>query len=427
MTDPISIPAGVAGLLSLSIQVSQSLFKFYTTYKDQDSNLDQTARKLADLVAAFRNVEDALKGRRFRRDEEPLVQNITRSIEGCEEIITEHEKERKKYDPAFGRGVRDTARIAGRRIAYPFRQSTLQKLDEDISEMRSTLTVALHALGLADQKIIRNDLAGLRSLIEHVQTHQVSSAIRDWLKAPDATVNHNSMRAKHHEGTGLWFVRGHLFKTWLARDCSFLWINGFAGCGKSVLCSTAIEYTFQQHHNERCVGILFFYFTFNDESKRDESAMIRAFLLQLAGQLGECQTDLANLHGSYQSSTPPTNVMMEHLWHMIRRFQHVYILLDALDESPLDGRREGVLGTLQKIRQWNIPGLHLLVTSRNEPDIHGYLSPLTNEVINLRNHEIDCDIRSYISSQLDNNPCLRKWKQHHSHVQQALSDRAQGV
>jgi ankyrin repeat domain-containing protein 50 len=35
MTDPLSVAAGVAGLISLGIQVTESLVKFYTSYKGQ--------------------------------------------------------------------------------------------------------------------------------------------------------------------------------------------------------------------------------------------------------------------------------------------------------------------------------------------------------------------------------------------------------
>ncbi len=55
-----------------------------------------------------------------------------------------------------------------------------------------------------------------------------------------------------------------------------MWLNGFAGSGKSVLCSTAIQFALRHRRSDPNVGIAFFYFTFNDESKQDVSAMLRA-------------------------------------------------------------------------------------------------------------------------------------------------------
>ena len=131
-------------------------------------------------------------------------------------------------------------RATGRRAAFPFRESILQKLDEDVSEIRGNLSLALDVLQLRDHKNTQDDISEVKSLVETVRATQISSMICDWLKAPDATVNHNAMCAKRHPGTGTWLVKSPIFTTWLARDNSFLWLNGFAGCGKSVLCSTAI-------------------------------------------------------------------------------------------------------------------------------------------------------------------------------------------
>jgi hypothetical protein len=43
------------------------------------------------------------------------------------------------------------------------------------------------------------------------------------------------------------------------------------------------------------VGIAFFYFKFDDTSKKGESVMVRALSLQLARQIRDCKTDLIRL------------------------------------------------------------------------------------------------------------------------------------
>ncbi len=118
------------------------------------------------------------------------------------------------------------------------------------------------------------------------------------------------------------------------------------------------------------MGIAFFYFTFNDEFKQDEPAMLRALLLQLSGQLSGSQTDLARLRDSYSTGIPPAAVLTAHLRHLIQKFDQVYILLDALDESPRYGQRDQV------------------VTSRDEPDIRESLNPARNEEVIMKNAEI---------------------------------------
>ncbi len=427
MTDPFSVAAGVAGLITLGIQVTKSLIEFYTSFRGQGTDVARTTGNLESLLSTFRCLDDALQSRIFRPDEQGLIKNIESSLYKCDELIQELEKECKRFDKASISGIKGTIKVAGRRAAYPLRQSTLQKLEEDISEIRENLSLALEVLQLRDHQTTQDDITGLKSLVEVVRASQISSTIRDWLKAPDATVNHNAVCAKRHPRTGMWFIKGPIFDTWLTQDRSFLWLNGFAGCGKSVLCSTAIQYTFRHKRSDRGVGIAFFYFTFNDESKQDESAMLRALLLQLSGQLADSHTDLARLRDSYCTGIPPAIVLTEHLRHLIQKFDQVYILFDALDESPRYGQRDQVLNTIKTMRKWLLPGLHLLVTSRDEPDIRESLSSVGNEEVIMKNAEINHDISNFISGQLEIDPKLRKWCAHHDRIQQVLAERAQGV
>lgn len=52
----------------------------------------------------------------------------------------------------------------------------------------------------------------------------------------------------------------------------------------------------------------------------------------------------------------------------------MYIMLDALDESPRDRARDFVLETLEEMREWGAQGLHFFITGRNEPEIHKSLN-----------------------------------------------------
>lgn len=134
-----------------------------------------------------------------------------------------------------------------------------------------------------DNSAIQTELSQVRTVLHETRTDQVLAIIREWLKAPNMAINHNATIAKQHCATGMWFIKGDAFQRWLTDPNSFLWLNGFAGCVKSVLCSTAIQHTVRRRRdNPADVGIAFFFFTFDDESKRDCSAMLRELLLQLS-------------------------------------------------------------------------------------------------------------------------------------------------
>jgi hypothetical protein len=263
MGDPVLIASGVSGLLSLGIQVTQSLVNFCSAYKYQDSDLIQLTQNLGNILAIFTTLDDALQNRQPRTDDQELVKSIDRSIWGCNEIIKDLEAECHKLQESSTTGFKGRIQSAGRRAAYPFRKSTLQKLEEGISEIRENLSLALQVLQLKSNNTIQQELSELKLLIGHVNATHISSAIRGWLMAPDATSDHNAACEKRHTGTGFRFIESHHFRNWLMESNTFLWINGFAGCGKSVLCSTAIQSTFHEAQHRHDVGIGFFYFFFS--------------------------------------------------------------------------------------------------------------------------------------------------------------------
>ncbi len=155
--------------------------------------------------------------------------------------------------------------------------------------------------------------------------------------------------------------------------------------------------------------------------------MLRALLLQLSGQLSDNYMDLAHLHNSYQTSPPPAEILIECLHSLIRKFRQVYILLDALDESPRYEQRDHILNTIRTMRKWLLPGMHLLVTSRDDPDIGESLDAASDEEVILKNDKIDRDISDFISGQLKTDRRLRKLDKYHGQIQQALTEGAQGV
>ena len=427
MADPLSVAASVVSLISLGIQVTQSLVNFYTSYKYQGSELTRITERLEDLREIFQSLEKPLSDRNFQTEERGLVERIEASINNCNELIQELEDEFQKFDRTPTSGIKAVVKVAGRRVTYPFRQSTLQKLDEDISEIRANLAFALEALQFKDTHKLQDDFGEMKILLEVLRTDQVSSDLRRWLKAPDAFVDHNAACVKKHPCTGLWFIKSRQFSRWLTEENSILWLSGFAGSGKSVLCSTAIQSVLRSRSSNRQIGIGFFYFTFNDDAKQDESAMIRALLLQLSMQLHDGHVDLKRLHESYEASIPPSPVLLEYLRRLIQRFHNVYIFLDALDESPRNGSRGHVLNALEIMRNWRIQYLHLFVSSRDEPDIRESLDVLTAQQVVMRNTGIDKDIADFISGQLSAERRFRRLLPYRDIIQEKLAKDAKGV
>lgn len=132
--------------------------------------------------------------------------------------------------------------------------------------------------------------------------------------------------------------------------------------------------------------------------------------------------DLTRLHDLYKTGIPPSSALTDYLRRLIQRFHDVYIVLDALDESPRLGARENVLDTIEVMRKWSLPGLHFLVTSRGEPDIRNSLDLSLGQEVKMKNAGIEKDITDFISSRLHEDKKLRKWLPYSQKIQEILAN-----
>ena len=153
--------------------------------------------------------------------------------------------------------------------------------------------------------------------------------------------------------------------------------------------------------------------------------MLRALLLQLSNQVQNNNADLTELHNKCPTGAPSSPVLRAYLQRLIQRFDHVYIILDALDESPRSSSREHVLDALETMRNWDLQCLHLLVTSRHDIQESLDLSPWFQ--VEMQNSGIDKDIRDFISGRLDTDRRLKILLPYRERVQESLAARAKGM
>ena len=105
----------------------------------------------------------------------------------------------------------------------------------------------------------------------------------------------------------------------------------------------------------------------------------------------------------------------------------MFIVIDALDEIPRDGLRQRVLDVFKTILNCKIQRLHILITSRSEPDIVSCLQLPTSQQVLMANIGVDQDISEYIESRLDTDRRLQKWHPYRGKIADMLSEKAKGV
>ena len=191
--------------------------------------------------------------------------------------------------------------------------------------------------------------------------------------------------------------------------------------------STIIEDVLRHCQSDPTFVIAYYYFDFSDTLKQSSDSLVRSLITQLSSQSSSCPEALKslysqNLNGQRQ---PTTEDLVAILKHIIGSFQHVYVIIDALDECQ---DREQLLPLIEEIVEWKLGNLHLLATSRQERDIENCVGPLISAQINLHSVQVNADIRTHLRERLKNDSKLKKWPAKiHGQIEAALMDGAHGM
>lgn len=222
--------------------------------------------------------------------------------------------------------------------------------------------------------------------------------IKGWLRPPDPSTNANHARKLRHEGTGAWLLENPVFQEWCSGSRRHLWLNGLAGCGKTVLSATVLDHLAKG--NDRL--ILSFFFDFSDTTKKTLDGMLRSLAFQLY-QGGAGSASL--LDGSFRAhqdgcDQPATKALSDVLFKMLAVQKKVSIVLDALDESTTRG--ELLLWMKDVVSRPELRHVQLICTGRPEPEFMREIPSLMDEdnCLALDKESVNADIRSYVAAQL---------------------------
>ena len=183
----------------------------------------------------------------------------------------------------------------------------------------------------------------------------------------------------------------------------------------------------------------YFYFDFRVENKKHRHNLLSSLLVQFATHSIPCCHILSRVYLAHGKGTQPPSdeVLINCLMDMLRLLattQHpIYVIVDALDESPntsgVRSPRQRVLSLIKDIVNLPLPNLHICVTSRPEIDIRNRLEPLTSRRVSLHDqtgHKED--IAKYIRSEVDVVANDNRWREDDKKlVIETLSEKADGM
>jgi hypothetical protein len=158
--------------------------------------------------------------------------------------------------------------------------------------------------------------------------------------------------------------------------------------------------------NQHGQGIVaYYYFEFTNPTTLSEEALLRSLVVQLS-----CadETTIRNLytqhnHGSLQ---PQLKTLQESLCALVRSsVLPVFIIIDAVDELP-EPQRKYLLATIFQLSPLTKEGLRILISSRDEVDIHHALVGIVDFDVAIEGRTVHHDITTFVNRELS----ASKWK-----------------
>lgn len=149
MAEALGVAGSVVGIVSLSIQLTHGLLKYYGSWKDQDNVVEDMCISLNNLSGSLTVLEMALQPpARFDKSvKESVEKNINAMYGTMRKLEDELGKVRDAELPKVG--VRSAMRRHVRRAFYPFQEETLSKIQRVVAEAHPNLNLALQVLQMS--------------------------------------------------------------------------------------------------------------------------------------------------------------------------------------------------------------------------------------------------------------------------------------
>jgi hypothetical protein len=165
-------------------------------------------------------------------------------------------------------------------------------------------------------------------------------------------------------------------------------------------------------HQGTCPSCTYFFFDSRDAqaSLQSYDGLLRAIAYQLCVCLDTLPGILVTGYKNCGSGAtlPSRDLIQQICSSALQHLPETFLIIDALDECSDISQ---VAGRLKKLLAVGM-GLHVLITSRDKPDITDYLSGITQQqVVHLDDSLTNADVKLYIDSKMNDSTYLSLWSE----------------
>ena len=336
MEGGIGIATGIAGLITISTQITQLIYGYIQDVRRATQNQKAYLSEVSALIDVLLRFEEALKGA-----EQYLGADVPRpsdnTIQQCYNRLDDQRKRLQKHTSRF---------------IWPLEVKDLRKAVEDVHRFREIFAGYVAA---STSSLAAATLNGVVAL----QTGQGKDAILETLRQETLVFR---SKPEALSGTGTWLLRHAKYQAWIHSDPSVLWCYGAPGVGKSSLASVVIKSLSEMQKQEKYY-VLYHFCNFASRQQETDMVILQDLLSQVVEQGdGKIVSYLyAKRHSISSRSSTPKEIAQ--IMAQLPLNRPIYLVFDGLDEVKSPKTVASWLMFLVKA------SFRVLVTSRDHPDI----------------------------------------------------------
>jgi ankyrin repeat domain-containing protein 50 len=429
----VGIVSNFASVIQISGQILTACYAYYRGVHDAKGDIERIIGIVETLKSVLERLHDLVKDK--PGDEtEPALDSLREPLKQCDEALqelgrglgipTQEMTNTNPINPSFRTKMR-----------WPFKSKDVDKILKKIENHRATFILAVSENTLRTVRAVNSTVTEISESIQTISINQTGMAqsmqsmqnttIIRWLNAGvgDPSSSYELAKQKREPMTGRWFIESDDFKSWIQRTRTSAWLHGIPGAGKTILCSTIIEYVEELCLTESTHQYAYFYFDFNDTAKQRASQMLRSVIAQLCSRRRDVPAELHELYRQNDNGQrEPTYQQLIETLHVLAKSFPTYIIMDALDESS---ERKELLKTITK----ELCGkMNILVTSRKEQDINEFLDGVAGITVSLAGSGIDNDIEFHVRKCLQTDKPFQNWPSSlNQKIEETLVKKANGM
>ncbi|KAL2399710.1 Ankyrin-1 [Exophiala dermatitidis] len=451
--DGVSVASGVAGLLTLALQVSETIVVYVNSVKERSKNIQELHNELLLLGEVLSGLRDFLQSESARKSIFATNSVLHRALQDCRSRI---ERIGDKLKVSNGGKVSRTLE----KLMWPFEQKEVMHMVENLRRYTQTFQFALTIegctllatssdaateglqkmldesrriremsaqIGLSTEEVSKRaaqleqiiallpmlaqtavDVTGIAQtarLAELRDQERRTSDILDWLAPVNSLHKHQELQSRPAKGTGRWFLEHPDFLHWsedttAVRD--LLCIGG-PGAGKSVLCSLIIDHLRAKFKDDE-FAVAYYYYDYSEQQSQSPAQFARVLLRQLCSQGNSVHSVVGEFYQRTRNDVKDQtwfHDLLTVLRSVVATYKCCFIVVDALDEADVQTQRTGFFEVIDAVR--NLPGGTVKVLATLRPHVPGIEGKFHNSITIdiIADH---ADLRRFLDEAVKNHP-----------------------